>query len=229
MLQLCGGARAGCGGAAALGVGVIMLVMMMMSLGPASPPAAVAAEANTVTLSVVLDGDGSAAEGTAAIVIALHPEWAPIGVARFKLLVREGFYDEARFYRVHEGFMAQFGIAADPEMEAKHGVTMIADEPLTAPPVSNARGTVAFAQFAAPNTRSTQAYINYANNTFLDKQGFAPIGEVVRGFDVALSLFAGYGETPQQDRYVTRFLQSGNEYLLSQFPKLSYIKRATLS
>lgn len=159
-------------------------------------------------------------------VIEVHPDWAPLGAAQFKEIVEDGVFNDARFFRVIEGFMVQFGIAGDPEKSAKWRSKQIKDDPTTQ---SNTRGMVTFAT-AGPNTRTSQVFINFGNNAFLDNQGFAPFGKVVEGMDVVDSLYDGYGEGAPQGRGPSQGLiqSKGNEYLKSDFPELDYIKKATI-
>jgi peptidyl-prolyl cis-trans isomerase A (cyclophilin A) len=159
-------------------------------------------------------------------VIEVHRDWAPLGADRFYNLVNNGFYNDARFFRVISGFMVQFGINADPRLAAVWREAAINDDPVSK---SNTRGMITFAT-RGPNTRTTQVFINYGNNARLDTGGFAPFGQVVSGMDVVDALYSGYGEGaprgsgPEQSR-----LQSeGNAYLNKEFPKLDYIKTATI-
>jgi peptidyl-prolyl cis-trans isomerase A (cyclophilin A) len=155
-------------------------------------------------------------------VIQVNREWAPIGADRFYNLVKNGFYDDVRFFRVLDGFMAQFGMNGNPGIQAAWRNAQLKDDPVKQ---SNKRGFVSFAT-AGPNTRTTQAFINYADNSSLDAQGFAPFGQVVEGMEVVDKLYSGYGRSNVPDQ--GRILKEGNAYLLKSYPKLDYIKKATI-
>ena len=153
-------------------------------------------------------------------VVDVTRAWAPRGADRMYNLVRQGFFDGTRFFRVVPGFVVQFGLSGDPAVSARWRDATIADDAVTQ---SNARGTLTFAT-AGPNTRTTQLFINYADNRRLDGMGFAPLGVVVEGMEVVDRIYAGYGESPDQGLIESR----GNEYLASQFPRLDSIARATI-
>ena len=123
-------------------------------------------------------------------MVEVHRDWAPNGADRFYNLVKNGFYNDARFFRVIDGFMVQFGINGDPKISAVWRDANIKDDPVKQ---SNTRGMITFAT-AGPNTRTTQVFINFGDNAGLDGQGFSPFGKVVSGMDVVDSLYAGYGE-----------------------------------
>ena len=158
--------------------------------------------------------------------VQVNRTWAPRGADRFYRLVTEGYFKDVRFFRVLPGFMAQFGLSGDPALNAKFDTLRIPDDPVAQ---SNKRGMLTFAT-AGPNTRSNQLFINYGDNASLDVQGFSPIGRVVDGMKVVDAMYAGYGEGaprgagPSQGLIVTE----GNEYLQREFPKLDYIKSATI-
>lgn len=156
--------------------------------------------------------------------VEVHRDWAPKGADRLHELVESGFYNGVIFFRVLSGFVAQFGISGVPEIGAEWRNTPIDDDPVKA---SNTKGTVTFAM-AGPNTRTTQLFINLADNKGLDDMGFAPVGEVTEGMDVVESLYSGYGEGaprgngPDQ----TEMHRSGNPYLEKNFPELDKMKKA---
>jgi peptidyl-prolyl cis-trans isomerase A (cyclophilin A) len=156
------------------------------------------------------------------IVIQVHRDWAPIAADRFYNLVKNGFYDEARFFRVVPNFMVQFGMNADPAVTRAWSGAPMKDEPTKQ---GNKKGYVTFARTGAPNSRGTQLFINYKDNNFLDAQGFAAFGEVTKGMDIAESITAQYAEKPNQGEITSQ----GNAYLNKEFPKLDFIKTATIA
>jgi peptidyl-prolyl cis-trans isomerase A (cyclophilin A) len=156
-------------------------------------------------------------------VIEVHREWAPLGADRFYTLVRRGFYDGVRFFRVLSGFMAQFGLNGDPKRQGEYALANLIDDP---PKQSNLRGFVTFAKESSPNTRYTMVFINYKDNSYLDADGFAPFGQVVFGMDVVDKLYGGYGRTNVPDQ--RRITSEGNRYLEAEYPKLDVIKKATI-
>lgn len=159
-------------------------------------------------------------------VVQVTRAWAPQGADRFYNLVKNGFYDNVRFFRVISGFMVQFGINGDPTVMAAWRGAPLKDDPATQ---SNKRGTITFAT-AGPNTRTSQVFINFADNSRLDGMGFAPFGQVVSGMDVVDKLNAEYGEGaprgngPDQ----SRMQAEGNAYLAKDFPRLDIVKKATI-
>ena len=153
-------------------------------------------------------------------VVLVHRDWAPRGADRFYSLARSGYFDGVRFFRVLTGFVAQFGMHGDPKVGQAWFNERIPDDAVKH---GNTRGTITFAT-AGPNTRTTQLFINFGNNTMLDGQGFAPFGEVIQGMDVVDGLHAGYGERPDQGRIRAQ----GNAYLEQDFPQLDYVKRAVV-
>ncbi len=160
------------------------------------------------------------------ITVEVTRAWAPLGADRFYNLIRGGFYDGARFFRVLPGFVVQFGIPGDPGVAKQWRSARITDDPVSQ---SNKQGTITFAT-AGANTRTTQVFINLADNKNLDGMGFAPFGRVTEGMDIVGQLHSGYGEGaphgrgPDQGRIQTE----GNSYLERDFPKLDYIQRASV-
>jgi cyclophilin family peptidyl-prolyl cis-trans isomerase len=160
-------------------------------------------------------------------VIEVTRDWAPIGADRFYNLVKNGFFDEIRFFRVIPGFMAQFGINGNPAVQSAWRSQNITDDPVKQ---SNKRGFVTFAKTGAPHSRSTQVFINFQDNTNLDSQGFAPFGRVATGMNVVDKLYAEYGEGGPRGRGPDqgRIQEEGNVYLTKDFPKLDFIRKATI-
>jgi peptidyl-prolyl cis-trans isomerase A (cyclophilin A) len=204
--------------AAALALGAVAWAGTAAA-GNLSDPAALNAQAPAVYKAKFDTSKGP-------FVIEVNRDWAPRGADRFYNLVKNGFFDNARFFRVIEGFMVQFGINGDPAIASVWRDADIKDDPVKQ---SNERGTITFAT-AGPNTRTTQVFINFADNAPLDGQGFSPFGKVVSGMEVVDSLYGGYGEGapngngPDQGR----LQQQGNAYLEKDFPKLDFIKTATI-
>ena len=158
--------------------------------------------------------------------ITVHREWAPLGADRFYNLVKNGYYDDCRFFRVLDNFMAQIGINGTPSLQTIWREARIQDDPVKQ---SNKRGSASFAT-AGPNTRTTQFFINFGNNANLDRSGFAPFGEVTSGMDIVDKLYSGYGEGAPNGRGPAqgRIQTEGNAYLTKDFPKLDYVKKATV-
>ena len=159
-------------------------------------------------------------------VIDVNREWAPVGADRFYNLVKNGFYDENRFFRVISGFMVQFGINGNPQVSTPWRNAQIKDDPVKQ---SNKRGFITFAT-SGPNSRTTQVFINFGSNDPLDAMGFAPFGQVTVGMDVVDRLYAGYGEGAPRGRGPDqgRIQAEGNAYLKRAFPQMDYVKRASI-
>lgn len=162
------------------------------------------------------------------VVVEVQRAWSPHGADRLFNLVKIGYFEDVAFFRVIGGFMAQFGIHGDTSVSEKWSEANIADDPVIQ---SNKRGTLTFAMSSQPNSRSTQLFVNFKDNLRLDAMGFAPLGTVVRGMEVVDGLYSGYGEGAPQgagpDQMQVQL--QGNIYLRGQFPKLDYIKKATLA
>lgn len=161
------------------------------------------------------------------VVLEVHPSASPLGAAQFKAAIEDGVFDGARFFRVIDGFMAQFGIAGDPAKAAIWDQKNIKDEPRKQ---TNVRRTLTYAKSSMPNSRSTQLFINYKDNSFLDADGFAPFAEVISGMEAVDKLYSGYGDGfpegrgPAQDRVQAE----GNAFLEKNYPELDYIIKATV-
>ena len=153
-------------------------------------------------------------------VITVTRAWAPNGADRFYNLVKNGFYDETRFFRVVPDFMVQFGINGDPAVASAWQNANIKDDPGKQ---SNKKGYVTFAT-RGKDTRTTQVFVNFKDNGFLDSQGFSPFGQVTSGMDVVEKITSQYGEKPNQGQIQAE----GNKYLTASFPKLDYVKKATI-
>jgi len=157
-------------------------------------------------------------------VVEAYKDWAPHGADRFHELVTMRYFDQGRFFRVVPGFIAQFGVHRDFNVHGTWRQFFIVDDP---PKEKNLRGTLAFAQ-SGPGTRTTEIFINLADNPALDESRFVPFAKVIQGMDVVDKLYSGYGEMRPQGKEIdpTRVEGETNEYLTQRFPKLDYIKRA---
>lgn len=161
-------------------------------------------------------------------VIQVRRAWAPNGADRFYNLVKSGYYDNCKIFRVMPYFMAQWGINGDPKVNAQWVQATIPDDPVKQ---SNRKGYVSFAM-GGKNTRTTQVFINYSDdNIQLDGMGFAPFGTVVKGTGIVESFYADYGDGPPAAKTgpdQNRIQREGNAYLEKNFPKLDCIKSATI-
>jgi peptidyl-prolyl cis-trans isomerase A (cyclophilin A) len=204
---------------------VVTLIALAASAAAAAQtvPAAATKLRNPASLTEKAPASYKAKFDTSAgtFVIQVHRDWAPLGADRFYNLVKNGFFDNARFFRVIDNFMVQFGINGNTAVQQAWLNTQLKDDPVKQ---SNKTGYVTFAT-AGPNTRTTQVFINFKDNAGLDRQGFAPFGEVTSGMDVVNKLYSGYGEKPNAGN---AYLMKGNEYVTKEFPKLDYIKKATI-
>jgi peptidyl-prolyl cis-trans isomerase A (cyclophilin A) len=155
-------------------------------------------------------------------ILQVTRAWAPLGADRFYNLVKYHYFDGASFFRVVPGFVVQFGLTGSPAVNKAWTDANIKDDPVTQ---SNVAGTITFAM-AGPNTRTTQVFINFANNSRLDGSGFAPFGKVSEGMDVVNQLYSGYADSPTSHQ--GEITNEGKAYLDKNFPKLDSIKRATI-
>lgn len=159
-------------------------------------------------------------------VVEVHRQWAPLGADRFYNLVRAGFFDDTRVYRVVDGFVAQFGLNGDPYVNQAWKTEYLVDDPVTR---ENLRGRVTFAK-GGRHTRTTEIFVNLRGSPALDDQGFAPFGEVIEGMDVVDRFYAEYGDGPPRGDgpYQAMVEARGNAYLDEEFPELTRIVRATV-
>jgi len=161
------------------------------------------------------------------IMIEVHRDWAPRGVDRFYNLVRGGFFDDSRFFRVRPGFIVQFGIPGNSAVATAWKDEAIPDDPVRQ---SNTRGSIAYAM-TGPDTRTTQLYINLSDNSRLDKDGFAPLGRVIEGMEVADRIYSGYDENAgggMRGGKQGKIFEGGNAHLDREFPKLDKLIHARI-
>jgi peptidyl-prolyl cis-trans isomerase A (cyclophilin A) len=156
-------------------------------------------------------------------VIEVHRAWSPNGADRFYNLVKSGYYDGVKFFRVVPGFIVQWGIHGDPAIATAWLKATIPDDPVKE---SNVRGYVTYAKSGAPNSRSVQLFINLVDNASLDAMGFAPFGKVAEGMDVVDKLYGDYGEGLKNLQ--GRIAEEGNVFLEKNYPLLDGIKKATI-
>ena len=151
-------------------------------------------------------------------IVEVQRKYAPLGADRFHDLVSQKFFDGCGFFRIVPNFVVQFGINGDPEVQKKWRDNTIKDDQVK---ITNSKATITFAT-SGPNSRTSQLFINLKDNAFLDRLGFAPFGKVIEGYNVVESLYAGYGEKPNQGSIQSK----GNVYLKDSFPKLDYINQS---
>ncbi len=189
---------------------------------PATTTASKAILRNVARLKDVAPATYKAAFSTTAgdFVIEVQRAWAPKGADRFYNLVKYGYFDATRFFRVMPNFMVQFGINGDPTIQKHWQEAVITDDPVTQ---SNKRGYISFAT-RGPGSRTTQVFINFRDNASLDPQGFAPFGQVISGMEVVDKINAEYRQQPDQGRIQAE----GNRYLTQAFPRLDFVKSATI-
>ena len=200
----------------------LALVLSAQACALRGPPSLLEPGKHTRTAPATYRVEMTTSEGP--VVIEVRRAWAPLGADRFYNLVRAGFYDGARFFRVVPGFVVQFGLNGDPAVTAAWRQQKFPDDSVR---TSNRAGTITFAT-SGPNSRTTQVFVNLVDNTRLDAMGFAPFGTVISGMDVMKKLHSGYGEGapmgrgPSQDRIMVE----GNAYLLKEFPLLDHVVKA---
>ena len=204
------------------------LILALAFLLAAGPALAQSKLANPAALNEPAPASYKAKFDTSkgVFVIEVTRAWAPQGADRFYNLVKNGFFDNTRFFRVIPNFMVQFGISGDPALNTKWRIARIPDDK---PAQSNTRGMVTFAT-SGPNARTTQVFINFKNNSRLDALGFAPFGKVVSGMNVVDALNGEYGEGAPDGRGPDqmRLQTEGNAYLAKDFPRMDFIKKATI-
>jgi peptidyl-prolyl cis-trans isomerase A (cyclophilin A) len=206
-----------------------MKVLLLATLAAAALAAEAAAAPNPVLLHPAkLHAKAPAvyrarfATTKGSFVVTVTRAWAPRGADRFYDLVRAGFYDGQRLFRVLPGFVLQWGISGTPTIARAWENASIPDDPVRR---SNVPGTISFAT-AGPNTRTTQVFINLGSNTSLDRQGFAPFGRVTSDMTAIAKLYAGYGEAPS--RAQAQITSQGEAFLKKRFPRLDRILKAQI-
>jgi len=202
-------------------VGVTLLLFVSQDKSPLSDP-----KAPAVNLTAPAEFKVKLETSKGDIVLKVTRDWAPKGADRFFSLVKNGYYDECRFYRVLPKYIAQVGIHGDPKISMKWHEAPIDDDPVKQ---KNTRGRVTFAK-GGPNSRTTNLFINLKDSTSLDAQGFAPVGDVIEGMDIADQLHSGYGEGAPKGRGPSqkKIYEEGNAWLQKDFKDLDFIKTAKI-
>ncbi len=125
-----------------------------------------------------------------AITLELDGDSAPLTVANFVKLAKDGFYDGLTFHRIMDGFMMQGG---DPNGNGTGGSDETIPGEFSANgydnPISHTRGTISMARAQDPNSASSQFFICQADSTFLDGN-YAAFGHVTDGMDVVDAICA---------------------------------------
>jgi peptidyl-prolyl cis-trans isomerase A (cyclophilin A) len=186
-----------------------------------SPPARAANEQAPDIYRVNLD------TSKGKVIIEVHRDWSPHGADHLYSLVKLGYYDGNRFYRVVRNFVVQWGINGDPATTDLWSNGYIPDDPVKQP---NVKGTVTFAATSTRNSRATQLFINLKDNRSLDRDRFAPVGKVVSGMDVVDRFYDAYGEMAPNGKGPDprELMRLGNQYLIDNFARLDRIDKATI-
>ena len=159
------------------------------------------------------------------MVFEINRKWSPRGADRFYNMVDIGYFNDVVIFRAMEGFMFQFGIHGDPNVNAEWGESKLIDD-MRNPKIKNVPGMLTFAKTGRPNSRSVQMFVNLGDNSAsLDKQGFTPFGKIVEGEEVMTKINTQYGNSPSDHQ--GPFQEGGNKYILSNFPNLDLIKSAS--
>jgi peptidyl-prolyl cis-trans isomerase A (cyclophilin A) len=206
---------------------ISMVVLELQSRSALNPLLSRIAPSSEITAPALFKAQFTTTKGD--FVVEVHRDWAPLGADRFYNLVRGGFFTTSAFFRVVPNFMVQFGLSANPEVNTVWRDANLIDDPVKE---SNKRGYITFAKSGKPNSRTTQLFINFKDNEFLDSQGFAPFGIVVEGMDVVDRLYNGYGETQEaggRGPSSGRIESEGDAYISKNFPNMDRIKSAKIS
>jgi len=190
-----------------------------------------APESFVVRMEIAADNEAGDRESQGAVMITVTRSWAPHCADRFYNLVKIGYFDGCRFFRVVPEFVAQFGVHGDPVVNRAWQGAAIKDDQMQ-PGRGNEKGTLAFASAMRPGTRTVQIFINLEDNRQrLDGyKWFPPFARVTEGMEVVANIYDGYGDGPPSGRGPNQGLirSQGNRYLQQNFPKLHYISNARI-